>query len=643
MKNETKKRNVYFVQTGIDFGDAIYLPYGAGAIIANCLTYATITKEYVFQDIIYERKNISAVVEQIHNPYIVFFSCNIWNTEYNKCLANAVKKAFPDCYIAFGGHSVGNSTELMEQEKNIDFLNFGEGEPTVPDLLIHLLSGDLDKVRSIAFRKNSEIIKTVMRPVCDLNDYPSPYTMGVFDKIIQEHPNTDFSSILETNRGCPYHCAFCDWSDNRKIRFFSMERIKSEILWMAENKIEFCYGIDSNFGMFNRDLEITDFLVETNKKYGYPQVFRTNYEKNSTERVFKICNTFNSVGMDRGATVSYQTLCPEALKNIGRKNLTLEHFAELMRRYREAGIATYSELILGFPGETYETFCKGICTLLEQGQHSSLFVYMCELLPNAVMSDPNYIKKHQIRSMKVHFKTVHSKASSDNEVQEYSRLVRATSTMDEDAWVAASLFSTAVQCYHSLGLLRFFAIYLYYENIADYFTFYSRLNEHLLSSTGKLGECWRKIKEHFDDSLKGNWQYYDERFGDITWTYEEGAFLEALYNWDNTFKELMPFLESFGIEPTLFTDLLAFQKMIIRKPLDSDKEVVLDYDLCNYFEDIFEKNRANLTKQKVLFKITPKNMFSDYKSYARQVVWFGRRKEATMYHKDEYTSKAYKL
>ena len=231
-------KNIYFVQTGIDFGDAIYLPYGAGAIIANCMTYPEITKEYAFQDIIYERKSISCVINEMHSPYIVFFSCNIWNIEYNKCLANAVKKMFPDCYIAFGGHSVGNSTELMEQEKNIDFLNFGEGEPTVPDLLIHLLSDDVEKVKSIAFRQNGKVIKTAMRPVCDLSDYPSPYTMGLFDKIIKEHPNTDFSSILETNRGCPYHCAFCDWSDNRKIRFFPMERIQAEILWMAKNKIE---------------------------------------------------------------------------------------------------------------------------------------------------------------------------------------------------------------------------------------------------------------------------------------------------------------------------------------------------------------------------------------------------------------------
>ena len=101
--------------------------------------------------------------------------------------------------------------------------------------------------------------------------------------------------------------------------------------------------------------------------------------------MFQICNTLNSVGMDRGATISYQTLSPAALKNIGRENLTLDHFSELLHKYNEAGVATYSELILGFPGETYESFCRGICTLLEQGQHSSLFVYLCELLPNAVM------------------------------------------------------------------------------------------------------------------------------------------------------------------------------------------------------------------------------------------------------------------
>ena len=83
-------------------------------------------------------------------------------------------------------------------------------------------------------------------------------------------------------------------------------------------------------------------------------------------------------------------------RNIGRKNLTMEHFASLMKKYNEAGIPTYSELILGLPAETKESFCKGICKLLENGQHNSVSVYHCEVLPNSELAQPEYIEKHKI-------------------------------------------------------------------------------------------------------------------------------------------------------------------------------------------------------------------------------------------------------
>lgn len=635
-------KKIYFVQVGVNFGNSVYLPYAVGAIIASCLVHPDIASEYEFPEIIYTREKLADALSKLEDPYLVAFSCNIWNVEYNKALAKRIKQKYPDCLITFGGHSVGNSTELLQQEETVDFLTFGEGEPVFPELLRGLSAGDLQNVRSIAYRKDGAIVKTPRQEIGDLSQFPSPYTTGVFDKILKANPSVDFSTILETNRGCPYCCAFCDWTHGRKMRFFTEEKIKAEIHWMAEHQIEFCYCVDSNFGLFERDLELVTYFVEVKKNYGFPKIFRTNYEKNCTDRVFQICNLLNTVGMDRGATISYQSLSPEALKNIGRQNLTLEHFSDLMRRYNEAGIATYSELILGFPGETYESFCRGICTLLEQGQHSSLFVYLCELLPNATMSDPEYIKKHQIRSIKVYFKNAHSIANSDDEVHEYSHLVRATETMDEDAWVASNLFSICVQCFHSLGLLRSFAVYLYSEGILDYYTFYSELIAFLLASPGKTGRLWRDFKQRLDNSLKGNWHYYNPLFGNITWTYEEGAYLEAIYAWDDFVQELMPFLKRFNIPEDIFADMLTYQNMILRKPFDKEQQAVLHYNLPAYFESIFERSKEALRKEETVFEILPKKCYTEWEAYAREAVWYGRRKEANIYHKDEYDIKVIK-
>ena len=407
---------------------------------------------------------------------------------------------------------------------------------------------------------------------------------------------------------------------------------------MSEHKISFVWGADANFGLFSRDLEIADALVHSKEKYGYPENLRINYAKNNYKNVFNIIKKFKSCNFDKiGATLSFQSLSPIVLKNIGRTNDSLLFYQNLLAKYNKDNMRTYSELILALPGETYESFCKGICTLLEMGQHSSLFVYLCELLPHAVMANPAYIKEHKIRSIKVYFKNAHSKANTDDEIHEYSNLVRATDTMNEDEWVASNLFSTCVQAFHALGLLRYFAVYLHYENIAGYFEFYSELSNYLLNSKGRLGELWRDFKSRYDNSLKGNWHYFDEKFGDITWTYEEGMFLQAVYAWDEAIEELLPFLRRFDIPEDIFGDLLAYQKMIIRKPFDKEKEYTFSYNLPAYFEGIFEKNIADLKHEKTLFKINKVSQFTDWSQFARRIVWYGRRKESTLYHRDEYT------
>ncbi len=628
-------KNVYFVQVGFGFDGSVYLPYAVGTLIANCRRYPELINAYAFPDIIFYREKLADAMAKIRNPYLVAFSCSVWNMEYNKTLARLIRQNYPDCRIVFGGHSTGTGTTLLENEDCIDILMFGEGEEVFVDLLRQLLRNDLHAVRSIAFRENGGIVCTPKLVPGSLADLPSPYLTGVFDRLLETHPDMDFLSVLETNRGCPYACAYCDWVNEKHIRFFPMKKIQAEILWLAKHKIAYCFCADSNFGMFPRDLEIAAFLVQTKKTYGYPEVFRPCYEKNSADRVFAICALLNSVQMDKGATLAYQTLCPEALENIGRSNLTMEHFSGLLRKYNEAQIPTYSELILGLPGETYESFTRGICRLLENGQHNSLSVYHCEMLPNSAMAAPEYIKKHGIQIIRVSFNHVHSAPKRDEEVKEYSYLVRSTATMSPDDWVRANLFSICVQCFHSLGLLRCFAIYLHEENVVDYYAFYSGLLQFLLGSEGMLSNLWREFRRRYADSLGGEWNYYNPRFGDVTWFFEEGAFLECVDRLDEAFEILTPYLRRFPVPDDLFSELLAYQKRVLRMPADDGSETVFSYDFPDYFDNAMKGDRPKLAHKRIRLRIEPRVRTDDLKQYAKEIVWFGRRRGLSVYHRDE--------
>ena len=414
-----------------------------------------------------------------------------------------------------------------------------------------------------------------------------------------------------------------------------MEKVLAEINWLSENKIAYCFGADSNFGMFERDYDIALALVEAKKKTGYPEVFRPCYEKNSADRVFRICSTLNSMGMDKGATMAYQTLCDEALENIGRKNLTMEHFSSLMKRYNEAGIPTYSELILGLPGETKESFCRGICKLFENGQHNSVSVYHCEMLPNAELSQPESIDKFKIETIKVAFNHIHSAPDKNEEVKEYSYLVRSTSTMSREDWVYSNLFSVCVQTFHSLGLLRYFAMYLRKEKNISYFDFYTALLGFIMSSTGRLGALWTSFRDKYEKSLEGDWNYYNEAFGNVTWFFEEGAFLEIVNDYDSFIQELLPFLAGYDVEDKLSEELLSYQKLMIRKPFDKETEQNYSYNFYEYFDSILKKEPVALQKKDIIIKISPMTTYNDLPLFAKETVWFGRRRGATMYYSKE--------
>ena len=622
-------KNIYFVQVGFEFDGSVYLPYAAGTIIAYCKRNETITKNYVFRDIIFRREKLDDVTNRFSDADVVFFSSSVWNNEYNRALARRIKTEQPGCVIVFGGHNIDPNGSFLQENAFADILLFGEGEVTASRLLENLLFGKVGETPNIEYRHNGELVQTKREHYYNLEDFPSPYLTGVFDDILKSVESSRLLAVLETNRGCPYTCAYCDWTAGHKMRLFPIEKIYAEIDWFAENKIEYIFCADSNFGMFDRDVTIAKKLVESKRKTGYPKVFRPCYEKNSEDRVFEICRLLNEESMDKGATFAYQTLSDTALSNIGRKNLTMKHFSSLMRRYNMAGIPSYSEIILGLPGETYESFCRGLCALLENGQHNSVSVYYCEVLPNSRLTDSEYMKKHGIQVMKVGFNHIHSTLKREEEVKEYSYLVKATATMSFEQWVDSNLFSICIQTFHALGILRFFALYLYNEGIAGYYEFYGALKDFLVFGGGRVSAMFRLFGEKYKNSLDGDWNCHNERFGNVTWTFEEGAFLEISADMDGCFGEFSEFLRGFGIEDELFEELLRYQKFRINTFEPAKREASFAYDFESYFNAVIDGEEASLEKTPITLKNVSER-YDSFPEYAKHVVWFGRRRGDTL-------------
>jgi tRNA A37 methylthiotransferase MiaB len=625
-------KNIYFVQAAISRDNfTVYLPYASGCLITYALQDAEISSAYKFNDIFFMREEIDTALQDLNDPYLVAFSCVIGNIEYSKLFAKAIRKAYPECHIIFGGHGVSDNAEMLKENPFIDFSVCGEGEHAFAALLKGLLHNDrFDNIDNLAYRSGEEIINNTAANNFDIKDYPSPYLSGLFDSVFKKYPDIEFHAIIETNRGCPYSCAFCEWCFTKNIRYFPLERVKKEIEWMSSNCIEYSYCADANFGIARRDVEIAEFVVATRKKNGYPAIFRPTYAKTSNETVFEAGKILNLNGADKGVTIAYQSLNERTLELIGRKELSIDSYTELEERYSAQGIPTYTELILGLPGETYESFCSGLCRLIEAGQHNSIAVYQCQIYDHALMGNKEYQKKYGIQTARVPFHRVHHIADI-NGVQEYYDIVVGTADMDTDGWVKANLFSTVLQAFHHLGLLRCFAVYLHYEHDTGYYDFYNSLLSFIQHADGTfLQKLFLGFEERLRDTKTGDWTYVDKKFGKTGWYFEEAAFLEFVYAWDVFWIEILPFIQPFGMPEDLFKELLSYQKFIIRRPGIISATADFSFDFYAYFNRIYNGGYQTLAKRKSHINVDTRITVSSWDEYALKIILSGKRRGETI-------------
>ncbi len=616
----------------MSYGNALYLPYATGCLAAYAWGCEEVKAQYRLADFLFRREPLDRILQRIVEPSVMAFACYTWTFEYNKLLAAEVKKRYPSCLIIFGGHQISENNELFDELPYVDVFIYGEGEIPFKNVLQAFASGaGFSCIPNIAYREDGFMKKNPREHYKALDGYRSPYLEGYFDTIVADNPDTEFCAVVETNRGCPYQCAYCDWCFEDSVRLFPVEKVQREIVWCSKNKVEYIFCADSNFGILKRDLDIARFVVQVRKEYGYPHIFNTCFAKNSNDTVFEISKMFYDNKINKAATLAYQTANETALANVNRKNFTIESFASLVKRYNEARIPTYTEMILGLPGETYDSFCDGLCNLIEAGQQSALTVYYCQVYANSLMGKREYREKYGIETARVPLNYLHSSIPKENDVVEYTDLVIATRDLPFRDMIRSILFCTCLQCFHHIGLLKFFSIYLRKEKNVSYRNFYTSLLSFLLDTeAGFTGDLFRSLQVQCGNLSNGEWSFYNEKYGEIGWFLEEGAFLEIVSHFDVFWKEIMPFLKSFEIEEPVFSELCKYQKFIIRLP--GQKKVFQDFqfDFYSYFFHAISDSYQPLQKKETHIEITIPEPVYDWKDYARKVMLFAKRRGDTI-------------
>lgn len=622
---------VQLVQANYCYGPNAFLPYSAGLLQAYAQAQPDLAARYQFSPIVFQRTPVNDLVASMDAPDVLGLSCYIWNWAYSKAVGAAVKQRWPHCKVVLGGpHVPHRFAGFAAAHPWADIIVHHEGELTFATLLRQLLAPDpqLEKIPGLIICAEGRETATPPAPrITDLDALPSPYLTGVFDTLVLAHPQLQFQATQETHRGCPYECKFCDWGSSvmTKVRQFSSGRVVAEYEWFGTHGIDLLYNADANYALFERDYDLTAALIQTKQKHGRPTKFRAAYAKNSTERVHRVSKLLNDHGMCKGVTLSFQSMDPATLEAVRRTNMRINNFRELITLYRKDNIPTYSELILGLPGETYASMVTGIDKLFEAGQHDSLNVYHAMLLPNSEMSAPEYRTAHKIQGVTTQLLLLHG--TQDSTVHESYELSVATASMPIEDWVRASLFAYVAQALHCLNLTQQLAIISRYALGIPYADFYTSLIQAALCSDTFVGVEFRRVEAMLKDIAagQGNFDTLDSRFGSIMWPVEEILFLRLLVERENWFRPVLaPFLEHYYGQAGMVEDLLIYQTASTKAP-DGTYEALIKYNWSEIVAHELEPGANPISVRPAAAHAAWQPDIRDWVTFAREAVWYGRK------------------
>ena len=281
-------------------------------------------------------------------PDVVAFSCYIWNVIKTLEVCRIIKEKH-DCKIVLGGPEVAyRPKDILEKYEFADFVLSGEGEWIFPDFLDNL-NGNLSLVSGLTYRENGGIISVPEQEYTDAP--PSPFVDEFFENL------NGRISYIETARGCPYRCAFCLSGRCSTLRFFGIDRVKKDIIKLAQSGTQTVKFVDRTFNAnAERANEILLFIKENYGKE-IPDTVCFHFEiagdilRESTLEILK--------SMPVGAVqleIGMQSFNEETLKVINRKTNTKKLIENIRKLISFDNMHIHIDLIAGLTGEDFESF-----------------------------------------------------------------------------------------------------------------------------------------------------------------------------------------------------------------------------------------------------------------------------------------------
>lgn len=461
-------------------------------------------------------------------PDMVAFSNYIWNRNLQLGFARHLKALHPGCVTVMGGPNYNFAETawidaFARAHPEIDFHVDGEGETKFHNIAACALAHDFDAtaMKAASPAGSSFVDPADGRLVCngleaadgvwncldaagldvrrgrllDLGEIPSPYLTGLLDDFLAD---PDFCPIVETNRGCPYSCTFCNWGamGKSKSAIFPEDRVIEELRFIARanlSRTPYLYLGDSNFGLFKRDVRIANLLRELKDSEGFPQNVYMYFAKNSSENVVRISEILKDM---TPVTLSRQSQNAQVLDAIKRSNISTDTFNNLAGLAKSLGVTSCAELIFGLPDESKESFYAGVRDVLGQSvEYVHIFPTM--LLDGAEMGTA---ASRALYGMKGEWRLIDGCAGVYGPVaaMEFEEIVTSTNAMSRDDYIEIRLFHFLQALFFDTNIYKDVGVLLGEAGLVD---FILDIIDHLGSAPAPLAALVAEFRRRAEDEL----------------------------------------------------------------------------------------------------------------------------------------------
>ena len=284
-------------------------------------------------------------------PDVIAFSTYIWNRRMVGELIAELSKVLPQAEIWAGGPEVSYDAEafLMEYPKVRGVMR-GEGETVFPALASLYIegTGSFQTIAGITYRNNQGELQ--------INEDGAPANMDELP-FVYGHPE-DFSHKIiyyESSRGCPFRCAYCLSSLEKKLRFRSLDLVKKELGFFLQAKVPQVKFLDRTFNCNpRRTVDLWQWILDhdngiTNFHFEIAADLITEEELAIMEQM--------RPGLIQ-LEIGVQSTNMETVHEIDRV-MDLDLVRNVTAKVKSFGnIHQHLDLIAGLPGEDLESFHK---------------------------------------------------------------------------------------------------------------------------------------------------------------------------------------------------------------------------------------------------------------------------------------------